>query len=253
VIPIELELEKGNPVAAVRVNGIPLHLIIDSGGEYIALKPQAFRKVPLAPAGKTVPGMNALGESRPQSIFNLATLEMGGGTFRNLEATEAGAYAEGAAGDGVIGRVFLNRHIAVYDYAAKTITLFSFRERRAAEQLCRGVAVPTIPDPEGIIVSAAKTDHATMRLGWDTGAVYSFVKKTFAEEQQLPIEVPFYNSRRFEMSGQDFGPQQFVAIDALAPASIDGFIGYNFFMSHVVCIDPQKKVVRVRPRSASAN
>jgi hypothetical protein len=95
-------------------------------------------------------------------------------------------------------------------------------------------------------VSMAETDHRAMRMLWDTGATYSFVKKTFADTHKLPMENPFYTSQRFSVGQEDFGPLQFVVLDLHDPGNVDGYIGYNFFVSHVVCIDPVKQVVRVR-------
>jgi hypothetical protein len=37
--------------------------------------------------------------------------------------------------------------------------------------------------------------------------------------------------------GIDFGPLQFAVEDLSLPPGFDGFIGYNFFAHHVVCMD----------------
>jgi hypothetical protein len=106
--------------------------------------------------------------------------------------------------------------------------------------------VRTIPDPEGIIVSLAESDHDTLRMVWDTGAAYSVVKKEFADRHRLPLDEVYYNSRRFTLGGKEFGPLQLAAVEFRAPLTVDGFIGYNFFSDHVVCIDPFDRIVRVR-------
>jgi hypothetical protein len=245
-IVIPIELEKGNPIAAAEINGIPVRLVIDSGGEAISLKSGTLRKINAIPSGAVKPGTNATGETSNQPLFNIEMMVLGGKRFAHLEAVEAAAYAADSPADGVVGRDFLNQYVVVYDYPARTITLFPSRERRSAAKLCKGTGVRSIPDEERIIVSVATTDHARMHLVWDTGAQYSFVKQSFANEHQLPVEQPFYSSHSFVLDGHDFGPMKFVVIDAISPASVDGFLGSNFFDAHVVCIDGPRQSIRIR-------
>jgi len=163
-----------------------------------------------------------------------------------VPAQESGAYGADSAGDGVIGRMFLNGFVAVYDYGARRISLFESNERNAAKRECRGTPVRTIPDPEALVVTLAKADGHEMRVLWDTGAVHSVVKTPFAEARRLPIEKPFYTAGKFELAGRTVGALRFVVADLQAPAGVDAFLGYNFFQEHVVCIDPRGRVVRVR-------
>jgi predicted aspartyl protease len=242
-IVIPIELEKGNPIASARINGVPVRLVIDSGGGVIALKPETAKAVGAARPGPTRSSTDALGNENTQAVLALNTLEIGGSNFSSLEATE---YAGEVPAEGSIGRAFLNRFLAIYDYSSHKITLFTSAEHAAAAVECRGARVRTIPDPDGTIVSMAKTDDRGMRMLWDTGATYSFVKKTFADSYKLPIKSPFYTSQRFLIGNEDFGPLQLVVLDLRAPGNVDGYIGYNFFASHVVCIDPVGHVVRIR-------
>jgi predicted aspartyl protease len=245
-IVVPIELEKGNPIASARINGIPVRLVVDSGGGVIALKPKLIEKTAAARTGSTRSTTDAYGNKSMQTLFSLDTFELGGSTFSNIEAGEAGKYAAQSPGDGIIGRHFLNRFLAVYDYSSRKITLFSRDERSTAEGECRGTTVRTIPDQDGIIVSTAKTDHEAMRMLWDTGATYSFVKQAFADAHQLPIEKPFYTSQRFTLGEKDFGPLQFVVLDLQEPSNVDGFVGYNFFVNHVVCIDALENEIRIQ-------
>lgn len=244
VIPIELEGD--NPVARVHVNGVAARLIIDSGGELVSLKTATIDRVGAARTGSSASGTNVLGQTSPQALLRLDSLEIGGRTFRDVPAQESGAYGADSAGDGVIGRMFLNGFVAVYDYGARRISLFDPTERDAVKRECRGTPVRTIPDPEELVVTLAKADGHEMRVLWDTGAVQSVVKTSFAEARRLPIETPFYTAGKFELAGRTVGALRFVVADLQAPAGVDGFLGYNFFQDHVVCIDPRGRVVRVR-------
>ena len=245
-IVVSIELEKGNPIASARINGIPVRLVVDSGGGVISLRSEVIEKVAAARTGSTRSSTDAYGKKSTQTLFILDSLELGGSTFSNVEAGEASKYVAESPGDGVIGRNFLNQFLVVYDYSSRKITLFSRRDRSRADSECHGTAVRTIPDQDGIVVSMANTDHRAMRMLWDTGATYSFVKKTFVDKHQLPVQEPFYTSQRFTLGQQDFGPLQFVVLDLQDPSNVDGFVGYNFFMNHVVCIDPVKKEIRIQ-------
>lgn len=44
-------------------------------------------------------------------------------------------------------------------------------------------------------------------------------------------------TKQFSLGGADFGPLELRAFDYAEPAGTDGFIGYNFFARHIVCID----------------
>jgi len=244
VIPIELE--KGNVFAAARINGVAVRLGLDSGGGVVALKSATIAKVGAARSGVNKQSTDVLGNTSDQAMLSLDTLEISGKIFVHVDAMDAGEYAADSPGDGVVGRELLNRFIVVYDYASRKVTLFAAEERRAAKHECRGARVRTIPDPDEIVVSLAMSDHGAMRMMWDTGATYSVVKKEFADRRQLPLDDVYYKSRKFTLGGRDFGPLQLAAVEFHAPLSVDGFIGYNFFSDHVVCIDPFERIVRVR-------
>lgn len=244
VIPIEIE--GGNPVASVRINGVDARLIVDSGGDLVSLKPAAIERVAAERTGASADGTNALGQTNAQALLRLDSLEIGGRTFRGIAAQESGDYAADAAGDGVIGRRFLNGFVAVYDYPALRISLFDAEERDAATRDCRGTRLPVLPDAEGLIITHARADRLDLRVLWDTGAVQSFVKQSFANEHAIPVEAPFYTARKFSLGGRDVGPLRFVVVDLRAPEGVDGYMGYNFFADHVVCIDPRRRMVRFR-------
>jgi aspartyl protease len=246
VIPIEIE--KGNPIADVRINGVATRLIIDSGGGILVLKSGAIERAGALRTGDFNSSTDALGNTSKQDLYSLGSLEIGGKSFRNLVAERVGAYAADSPGDGSMGRDFLNRFVAIYDYGSGRITLFDSGELSAARRSCRGESVRILIHPEGVVVTKAMAERHAMRVLWDTGAQHSFIKKSFADERLLPIETPFYTAPTFELGRADFGPLRFVVIDFAAPTGVDGFVGFNFFADHVVCIDPFARVVKVRKR-----
>jgi hypothetical protein len=241
VIPIEIE--DGNPIASARINGVPVKLVIDSGGGVVVLKPDVARRVGAVRAESTRTSIDAHGMIVAQPVLTLNTLELGGHEFSRVEAAE---YSGEVPRDGSVGREFLNRYLVIYDYPSRKITLFTPDEGVASTQECRGASARTIPHPEGVIVSMVATDAGTMKVMWDTGATNSFVKKTFVDQHKLAVQPPFYTSQRFAFGQPDFGPLRFVVLDFSEPPDVDGYVGHNFFAGHVVCIDHRGQKIRVR-------
>jgi len=248
-IIVPVEIAHGNAIARATINGVPLKLVIDLGGlGSLSLKPDAIARTKAVPLPATISQTDALGHTSERRTFNVSRLELGNARFRDTVAHEAGGHVANAPGDGLIGRDFLKQFVVVFDYPSRVVTLYSPKERKAADAACTGDPVPTIPDPDGIIVSMAVSDHGPMTMLWDTGATYSFVKAKVAAERHLPIRDETYTTKRFALGARDFGPLELVALDMKEPANVDGYIGYNFFASHVVCVDALGPQVTVRVR-----
>jgi len=72
---------------------------------------------------------------------------------------------------------------------------------------------------------------------WDTGTPTSVLGKRFAQEAQPNLSEDILTAKRLTFAGTDFGPLQFQIWDVSLPPGFDGFIGYNFFAHHIVCMD----------------
>ena len=80
----------------------------------------------------------------------------------------------------------------------------------------------------------------------DTGANYSFVRKSLAVARQLRVTEVFYSTQRFSLDQFDAGAMRLVAIDLRDLPGLDGLIGYNFFEKHRVCFDYARRTVSVQ-------
>lgn len=54
-------------------------------------------------------------------------------------------------------------------------------------------------------------------------------------------------------AGQEFGPLEFVVFPLELPKDFQGVLGGNFFPEHVVCLDYEKREVRVRQVSRASD
>ena len=62
-----------------------------------------------------------------------------------------------------------------------------------------------LPIEDGFMFSSIQTGDGPMNLGWDTGATYSFVKKSLANARRLRLTEVFYSTRRFALDQFDAG------------------------------------------------
>lgn len=244
VIPIEID--KSNALALGRINGHSVKLVVDSGGGVVALKPSILDRIGASSNGAQRTTTDVYGKSSNQPTFTLRALELGGTTFPNVQGGATGTYTSRAPGDGILGRYFLNQFIVSYDYKAKKITLFAQNERDKANAECGEIAVPLQTAADELIVSKMKTDHEELILLWDSGATHSFLKQSFVDQHELPFAAPFYTTDKLIVGDRNLGAVKFVVLDMKEPASVDGYLGFNFFMLYEVCTDPEGREVRLR-------
>ena len=95
-------------------------------------------------------------------------------------------------------------------------------------------------------IFAAVARRARYRGGHRPGAIGGVVgyrKSDVDIEQEIRLQAipaPLEDallSKRLVFGGTDFGPLQLEVADLALPPGFDGFIGYNFFAKHVVCLD----------------
>ncbi len=103
--------------------------------------------------------------------------------------------------------------------------------------MCKGVAVPFLAGWNGDPVTKATTDFGELTAVWDTGAPVSILRKANAHKLNDSVIDQSVTTKRLILAGSDFGPLQLVVADYAEPAGTDMFIGYSFFIKHVVCID----------------
>jgi hypothetical protein len=76
-----------------------------------------------------------------------------------------------------------------------------------------------MPEWHGAPVTKAHTDLGDLILVWDTGAARGVIRKKSADDLHATVS------------------NQIVSLPHLNFGGTDGFVGGDFFASHVVCID----------------
>ena len=97
------------------------------------------------------------------------------------------------------------------------------------DSACAGHRVPFDPKWNGEPVAKAKTDIGELTFVWDTGAPMSLIQAATANGRAV--------TKTFVLGDRDFGPQPLRSVTFVQPEGADGFIGYDFFARHKVCVD----------------
>ena len=104
--------------------------------------------------------------------------------------------------------------------------------------------MPFSPAWNGEPAAEADIDLGRLTMWWDTGTPTSILSKRFTQAAPSHPTGDTVTSKRFILTGADFGPFPFEVDDLSLPPGFDGLIGYNFFARHVVCMDfPGKRLL----------
>lgn len=248
-IVIPVELQDGNNLTTVRIGGVKLRTIVDTGGWYaIGITSAALAKLHVRFSGTTTERIDGSGDKLEGRDFRVAALQVGGVTFQDLAGFEIRQAPGGDLGgpppfDAVIGRDFLAHYTVVVDYPRRRFELYPASRARA---VCGPATATMLPSQDGIMFSTFRTDAGVMNLGWDTGATYSVVQKAVAVVRGLKLKDDFYATRRFALEHFDAGDMDLVSIDVAGVPDLDGLIGFNFFEHRRVCFDYARHTVSVR-------
>jgi hypothetical protein len=180
----------------------------------------------------------------------MPVITIGGRVFRDVVVIQA-TEMEGPPVPNGIGGQFLSQFVTVIDYVGQSFTLWPPGAESAIDAACGTTRVPMEKTEQlDLAVNAFTTPSGTLRLLWDTGATYSMLPETLATSRRLETflrgQTPFYNSATLSAAGREFGPLEFVVAPLELPSDFEGVIGANFFSTHVVCLDYEKREVRIR-------
>jgi aspartyl protease len=248
-IVLPLRFEEGNVLVDASIDGRPVQLIVDTGGKgSLQLTAAAAARVGVKTDETLVSRIDPLGNSYAGPGFAVGELEIAGTRFRNLPGFVRGEASGGVTGplpaDGVLGMEFLRGYVARFDYAAKTLTLFSEDERAEAGNACAGSPVVVFSHPLRFWLTAVQTDHGLFRAILDSGATYSMISSATAAAAKLPLQDGLYHTARLNLGTREVGPLDFVSIE-LNVAGADALLGYNFFARHVLCFDGPRSIVTI--------
>jgi len=247
VVPIRL---LGNfPVVIVNIGDNDVPLVFDSGNSgSVALTQAVIDRVKALPTGETSKGMDPKGNVIEYPKFKIPRLQIGSAVFTDviaeLDVHDSSYQATQVGQQGFLGTSLLKGYKVVLDYPHRRMTLIPSSSTKDQSAGCKGTAVPFSPAWHGEPAAEADIDLGRLTVWWDTGTPTSILSKRFAVAAGSHQSGDTITSKRLALGGTDFGPLQFELDDLSLPPGFDGFIGYNFFAYHVVCMDfPEKKLL----------
>jgi hypothetical protein len=245
------------PVTTISVGGQIMQAIVDiSGGDAdgaLTLSKEAIESADGVSLGTAVAN-DALGHEFTRPRFKVSGVTIGGHTFNDVRVVQAlvPVAENGPPVPNAIGKYFLSEYFVVVDYTRASISLWTPDTNPAGEN-CGRTRIPMESTAEDrLAVSEFETPSGRVRLLWGTGNAYSMLPETTARKLRLatvtrgPASPKFYQSKTLSAAGQDLGPLEFVVLPLKLPSDFEGILGGNFFEHHVVCLDYQRREIRVR-------
>ena len=246
-IVIPIEMRDNFPILTARVNGLKIPLKFDLGdGDPLVLQQGTLDQLGAKATGETAKmrGVDGVFEA---PLYEVPQIQIGTVTFVDVVAradVRAGNYQPGEQGEqGFLGTGLLKEYVIALDYRGRKMTLIPPLNYRQVSEYCSGIAVPFLPEWDGAPVTEAVTDWGRAVVWWDTGAPVSALRETFKVDPDPKSKVATLTTKRFVLGGSDLGPLVF-NFWAMELPKFDGFIGYNFFERHIVCVDfPGKRLI----------
>ena len=240
VVPIKLVAHAA--FVTVNVDGERVPLIVDSGNSgSVSLSQAVIDRVKAPPTGEFSRGMDPKGNVIKYPKFRISRIQLGTAVFTNviaeLDAHDPSYQANQIGQQGFLGTALLKGYEVVLDYPHRRMTLVPSGSTKVDPAGCQGTPVPLSPAWHGEPVTEADIDLGRLTVWWDTGSPISMLSKRFTETARSRQPGDTVRSKHLTLGGTDFGPLKFAVEDLSLPPGFDGFIGYNFFAHHVVCMD----------------
>src|SRR5258708_4710064 len=247
VVPIRLL--QNFPVLSADIGGIAVPLQFDSGNSgTVALTQTILDQVKAVPTGEVSQGIDGKGNVMKYPKYKIPRIQIGTAIFTDvigeLDVHDPSYPAAQVGQQGFLGTALLKNYQVMLDYRHRRLVLIpvgTIESRR-----CHGTAVPFLPESRGEPATKANIDTGTSMVAWDTGAPISMLSKRFAEMNGSQHSAGTMVSKRLALAGTEFGPLRFRIEELSLPPGFGGFIGYNFFARHVVCLDFTKNQVLIQ-------
>jgi hypothetical protein len=239
---VPMQLRGNYPVIIAQIDGIDVPLVFDLPDESaLALSQTVIDRIRTSPAGETHRARDAMGNVIQSGTFKVPRLQIGDAVFTDVigrpDLHDPAYQSENLGQQGYLGTALLKSYKVVLDYPHRQLTLISPGSTKKQSGKCKGVPVPFLPDWNGTPVTKAVTDFGDLTAVWDTGVPISILRKANAQKLSDDVINETATTKRLVLGGADFGPLKLVVADYAEPAGTDMFIGYSFFINHVVCVD----------------
>jgi hypothetical protein len=264
VIAVPISLRGNSPIVMVGIDGHDVPLIFDSGSSAtVSLSQAVLDLVHATPTGETSRGMDAKGNVITYPKYRIPRIQIGEAVFLDVVAErdvhDPSYQATDLGQQGFLGTGLLKPYRVVLDYRHRLLSLIPGADGEDQGRACAGTSVPFATQWHGEPVTEIETDLGILTVWWDTGAPAMVLSRRFVQARQWTGSGDRLNTKGLLIGGKSYGPASFMIWDMSLPPGFDGFIGYQFFARHRVCMDfPNQRLVIaqgpiVSPGSMSRN
>jgi hypothetical protein len=249
-IVVPLRLRRHFPVIVAKIDGLEVPLVFDSGDQStVALHQSVLDSIKAVPTNESERLQFSEGPIVQSAKFRIRRLQIGQAVFTDIigrsDIHDPSYQATDVGQKGFLGTGLLKPYQVVLDYRKRRMTLIPRDNNEHPSESCRGTVVPfaSLESPAEP-VTEVDTDLGKLLAWWDTGTPTSVISKRFVEKARPTQLMDRLTTHRLILGSRDFGPWQFDVWDVTLPPWFNGFVGYNFFASHTVCIDfPNRRIV----------
>lgn len=272
LIPIDFFPNSLEPSTTVKIQGNEFKCLVDLGcGPALVLKEKSLNKLIQKKEISKTCFSDLEGNLYPTAIFKLSDLMIGNMKFRGLELLkdhddfhfnaqfgsvmtdfEKKEKAQRRIDrlDGKIGWQAFLSYDCFIDFPNSALTL---REKGSGKKWCspkKFVSIPFTLDALGISISL-ESDSGIYRILLDTGASFSFIKKSIARKIDLREVEPgsgdvYFPSNKLKLGDCNYGPWEFGVYDISDAWKIDGCLGADFFLEYAVYLDFQNHIAYIQ-------
>jgi hypothetical protein len=250
-VMVPIELINNFPVLKVSVGDQPVAVMFDLGGsDEIVLTSDALRSLKVERLEETYVWLDAMGNRLESQRLRIPEIRIGSLAFRSVtghEDAEAATYRKTPGGAGYIGPALIRSFKLVVDYGRRSMTFIPNDIKNPKAHGCFGTEIRFDPEMNGEPITKIRSDLGEHRFVWDTGAPMMIVRKSLVSARGVVTDGNLFQSDEFKLGRKNFGPVQLYMFDFGEPAEVDGYIGYDFFATNVVCIDMSGRKFLVRP------
>jgi len=254
---LRLTFVESTPLTTVFIGTRAIRAIVDTSAGDADGALTLSREV-IESAGGTRLGVASMIEQQGRRFirprFRIPYMIVDGHVIADVSAVEALPSAiQTAPSPNVIGKFFLSRYFIVIDFAAATVSLWPPQTLNRPGVDCGRTRIPMDSTTEDrLAVSSFDIPAGRVRLSWSTSASRSFLAETTAKKLRLVPANAETDGARFlrpttlSAAGRNFAPMEFVVLPLQLSTDFEGMLGRDFFDQHLVCLDYQRREVRVR-------
>jgi hypothetical protein len=253
-VSVPLTIDKGIPIAQLTINGATFPFMVDTGSRItLHLRPEVMAAMPgLKLTGRKKKSFDLAGKVQEDDEFMIPDLVINGVSFGEVTGVAYSAWGLDIGGDAgqpkasVIGLGLFEKQPFVYDYPASVLR---FGAPLDMGEGWRPQAYELLP--EGIIATFGNK-HARYRMGFDSGANISMVKRASVLAQKdetgtcdlFGPEQPCAYVAVALPGGPEFMP---FLMDLPDDFNADGIAGSDFFEHYALYGDLANHKVALRP------